>query len=125
VDRKLYDEARRELFALLMKDVPQIKRELALVRKRTVQQQGYDTFKEGIVLERAAELLPALLTPDMEGRKKRLLDVAVQMMESQQVIRRDHGRGARDLRQRFERVFDRGRLGGIRDALELFYQRRD
>jgi molecular chaperone DnaJ len=76
------------------------------------------------VLQRAAEVLPDLMTPEMQGRKKRLLEVAVQMMATQEVIRREDERQVRDLRSRFEQVFERGRLGGVRDALELFYQRR-
>jgi molecular chaperone DnaJ len=49
MERKLFDEGRKEVFAVLMKMVPRIKSELALIRERTVAQQGYDTFKESIV----------------------------------------------------------------------------
>jgi molecular chaperone DnaJ len=122
MDQKLYDEGRKEVFAILMKDVPRIKLELSLIRERTVQHQGYDSFKDSVVLQRAAEVLPDLMTPEMQGRKSRLLEVAVQMMATQQVIRREDERGV--LRNRFEQVFEQGRLSGVRDALELFYQRR-
>jgi molecular chaperone DnaJ len=124
MDQKLYDEGRKEVFAILMKDVPRIKLELSLIRERTVQHQGYDSFKDSVVLQRAAEVLPDLMTPEMQGRRNRLLEVAVQMMASQQVIRRENEREVRDLRSRFEQVFEQGRLSGVRDALELFYQRR-
>jgi molecular chaperone DnaJ len=124
MDQKLYDEARKELFAVLMQNVKRVKSELSAIRERTVVNQGYDTFKETVVLERAGEVLPELVTPEMEGRKKRLLEVAVQMMGTQGVIRRDDERQVKDLKARFDRVFERGRLNGFRDALELFYQRR-
>jgi molecular chaperone DnaJ len=124
MDQKLYDEGRKEVFAVLMKDVKRIQRELSVIRERTVQQQGYDTFKGPIVVERAAEVILDFITPEMQGRKKRLLEVAVQMMATARVIHRDDERQTRDLKARFERAFDRGRLGGFHDALELFYVRR-
>jgi molecular chaperone DnaJ len=124
MEHKLYDEGRKELFGMLMQDVSRVKQELSLIRERTVARQGYDSFKEAVVLERAAEVLPELLTPDMEGKKKRLLDVAAQMMATQGIIRRDDERGTRDLKARFDKAFERGRLNGIRDALELFYVRK-
>jgi molecular chaperone DnaJ len=124
MDQKLYDEGRKEVFAVLMKDVRRVKAELALIRDRTVQRHGYDTFKEPVVLERAAEVMPELVTPEMQGRKKRLLDVAVQMMVTQQIVRREDERQVSELKMRFERMFERGRLSGMRDALELFYVRK-
>jgi molecular chaperone DnaJ len=123
MEQKLYDEGRKEVFAILMKDVKRVQSELATIRERTVARQGYDSFKPQIVLERAAQVIPEFVTPEMEGRKKRLLEVAVQMMASSGVIRRDDERQSGDLKGRFERVFDRGRQGGFQDALELFYVR--
>ena len=57
MEKKLFDEGRKEVFAVLMKMVPRIKSELALIRERTVAHQGYDTFKESIVEARGAEVL--------------------------------------------------------------------
>ena len=57
MERKLFDEGRKELFAILMKDVGRIKAELALIRKRVVEDQGYDSFKEDIIHARAWEVL--------------------------------------------------------------------
>jgi molecular chaperone DnaJ len=122
--QKLYDEGRKEVFAVLMKNVTRIKSELSLIRERTVRDQGYDTFKGPIVIQRAAEVIRDFVTPEMEGRKKRLLEVAVQMMATARVIHRDDECQTRDLKERFERSFDRGRLGGFHDALDLFYQRK-
>lgn len=124
MEEKLFDEGRRELFAVLMKQVPRIKSELAIVRERTVEQQGYDSFLEAIVSARGAEILPDLITADMETKKKRLIDVAVQMMISQRVVGRHDEKGLRAMRDRFEEVVRRGRLHGFAQALELLYVRR-
>ena|SRR5579884_1329095 len=124
MEEKLFDEGRRELFAVLIKQVPRIKAELAIVRERTVEQQGYDSFVEAIVLARGAEVLPDLLTADMDAKKKRLIDVAIQMMISQRVVGRHDDKGVNALRDRFEAVVRRGRLHGFAQALELLYVRR-
>lgn len=124
MEQKLYEEGQKEVFALLIKDVARIRAELALVRERTVAAQGYDTFKEPIVLDRAAEVMDDWITPEMESRRKRLLDVAMQMMASQRVIRKGDDGAVKEVRDRLERTFRRGRLSGFRNALELFYVRR-
>jgi molecular chaperone DnaJ len=124
MEKKLFDEGRKEVFALLMKDVNRIKAELALVRERVVKDQGYDSFKESLVQARAAEVMPELATEDMEGRKKRLVEVATQMMVSQGVVGRNDEGGIRSLRARLDEHFRKGRLHGFASALELFYERR-
>src|SRR5688500_20412648 len=58
MERKLFDEGRKELFALLVKDVTTIKAELALIGERVVNEQGYDSFKETLVHQRATEVMP-------------------------------------------------------------------
>ena len=124
MEKKLFDEGRKELFAVLMKDVPKIKAELALIRERVVKDQGYDSFKETLVHQRAAEIMPELATDEMEGRRKRLVDVATQMMVSQGVVGRNDEGGIRSLRARLDEQFKKGRLHGFASALELFYERR-
>ena len=124
MEKKLFDEGRKELFALLMKDVPRIKTELALIRERVVNDQGYDSFKETLVHERAAEIMPELATEEMEGRRKRLIEVATQMMVSQGVVGRNDDGGIRSLRARLDEQFKKGRLHGFASALELLYERR-
>ena len=57
MEKKLFDEGRKEIFAVLMKNVTRIKAELAVIRERTVADQGYDTFKESIIQERASEVM--------------------------------------------------------------------
>ncbi len=76
------------------------------------------------MLQRAEEALPDLLTPDMEARKKRLLDVAVQMMISQRVVGKEDEQGINVMRDRLEDVYQRGLLAGFQSALELLYVRR-
>jgi molecular chaperone DnaJ len=124
MERKLFDEGRKEVFALLMKDVAKIKAELALIRERVINDQGYDSFKETLVHDRAAEVMPELATDEMNSRKKRLVEVATQMMVSQGVVGRNDEGGIRSLRYRLDEQFDKGRLHGFASALELLYERR-
>lgn len=124
MEKKLFDEGRKEVFAVLMKNIPRIKTELAIVRERTVAQQGYDSFREAIIEERGAEAMDEFVTPEMQGRKQRLLEVALQMMVSQGVVKRGDESGLRSLRGQLEDVFGRGRISGFIAALELLYERR-
>ena len=122
--KKLFDEGRKELFAVLIKEVTRVKAELAIIRQRTVKDQGYDSFKEEIIHARAAEVMPELVSDEMDGRKKRLVDVATQMMVSQGVVGRNDEGGIRSLRNRLDEQFRKGRVHGFASALELFYERR-
>ena len=124
MEQKLFDEGRKEVFAILMKDVKRIKAELAVIRERTVADQGYDTFKEAIIQERASEVMEELVTAEMEGRKQRLVEVATEMLLSQGVVKRGDESGIRLLRGQLEDVFRKGRAKGFAAALELFYERR-
>ncbi|WP_447986638.1 DnaJ domain-containing protein [Nitrospira sp. Nam74] len=124
MEAKLFDEGRRELFAVLITQSARIKAELVLIRARTVAAQGYDTFHEQIVLDRAREVLEDFMTPEMKARGKRLLDVAVQMMISQQVVAKQDENGINAMRDRFHRVFEEGEWHGFAQALELWYVRR-
>jgi molecular chaperone DnaJ len=124
MERKLFDEGRKELFALLMKDVKRVKAELAFIRQQAVAEQGYDSFLESVVTARASEIVGDFVTEEMDGRKQRLVEVAVEMMVSQGVTKRGDESGVRALRNRLETAFRNGRLHGIVSALELFYERR-
>ncbi len=124
MEKKLFDEGRKELFAVLIKEVTRVKAELAIIRQRTVEDQGYDSFKEEIIHARAAEVMPELVSEEMDGRKKRLVDVATQMMVSQGVVGRNDEGGIRSLRNRLDEQFRKGRVHGFASALELFYERR-
>jgi molecular chaperone DnaJ len=124
MERKLFDEGRKELFAILMKDVKRVKEELTFVRERVVAEQGYDSFLEHVVIARASAIMGDFVTEEMEGRKQRLVEVAVEMMLSQGVTKRGDEGGIRALRNRLETAFRNGRVHGITSALELFYERR-
>ena len=124
MEKKLFDEGRKEVFAVLLKDVKRVKAELAVIRERTVADQGYDTFKEAIIQERASEVMEELVTAEMEGRKQRLVEVATEMLLSQGVVKPGDESGIRLLRGQLENVFRKGRAKGFAAALELFYERR-
>ncbi len=124
MEQKLFDEGRKEVFAVLLKDVKRVKAELAVIRERTVADQGYDTFKEAIIQERASEVMEELVTAEMEGRKQRLVEVATEMLLSQGGVKPGDESGIRLLRGQLEDVFRKGRAKGFAAALELFYERR-
>lgn len=124
MEKKLFDEGRKELFALLMKDVKRIKEELALIRERTVADQGYDTFNEDLIHARAAEIMDEFVNGDMAARAERLVEVATQMMVSQGVVGKNDEGGVRSLRARLNAMIRKGRVHGFASALELLYERR-
>ena len=124
MEQKLIDEGRKELFAILMKDVRRVKAELAMIRERTVAEQGYDSFLESVVTVRATEMMGDFITEVMDRRKQRLVEVAVEMMVSQGVTKPGDEGGIRALRNRLETAFREGRVHGVASALELFYERR-
>jgi molecular chaperone DnaJ len=124
MEKKLFDEGRKELFAILMQDVKRVKAELNIIRERTVAEQGYDSFLETVVQARAAEIMDDFVTEEMEGRRQRLVEVATEMMVSQGVAKRGDEGSVRSLFNRLEGAFRKGRLHGIASALELFYERR-
>jgi molecular chaperone DnaJ len=124
MEKKLFDEGRKELFAILMKDVKRVKAELKIIRERTVAEQGYDSFLEKVVAARASEIMDDFVTEDMDGRKQRLVEVATEMMMSQGVAKRGDEGGVRALRNRLEAAFRKGRVHGVASALELFYERK-
>ena len=124
MEQKLFEEGHKDVFQVLVKDIKRAKVELALIRERVVELQGYDTLKDSVVRQRAAEIMHEFVTPEMEMRKKRILDVALQMMISQHVVREDDEKEVKEVRDRLQDVFQRGRHSGFGSALELYYQRR-
>ncbi len=124
IEQKLFDEGRKEVFAILMKNVVRIRLELKVIRERTIQAQGYDSFLEPMVLARASEIMDDLVTEDMNERKQRLVEVATEMMVSQGIVKRGDERALRSLSASLEEHFRKGRVQGVASALELFYERR-
>jgi molecular chaperone DnaJ len=64
------------------------------------------------------------VTPDMNQRKQRLVEVATDMLVSQGLATRSDEKGIRSLRSRLEERFQKGRIHGVASALELFYERK-
>jgi molecular chaperone DnaJ len=124
IELKLFDEGRKEFFSIFIKNVTRVKAELAIVRERTVAEQGYDSFLEPVVHSRASEIMDDVVTEEMNQRKQRLIGVATEMLVSQGVAKRSDERGIRSLRSRLEESFHKGRIHGYASALELFYERR-
>jgi len=124
MEQKLFDEGRKELFSILMQNVARVRAELSVIRERTVREQGYDSFLEPVVAARAAEIMGDFVTEDMDQRKRRLVEVATEMLVSQGLAKRNDEGGIRSLRARLEEQFHKGRIHGVASALELFYERR-
>ena len=124
LEQKLFDEGRKELFSILMQNVARVRTELSVIREQTIREQGYDSFLEPVVAARASEIMDEFVTEDMNQRKRRLVEVATDMLVSQGLAKRSDERGIRSLRSRLEERFQKGRIHGIASALELFYERR-
>lgn len=123
MEQTLFEEGRKELFAVMMQNLARLKEELLVIRRRAVAVQGYDSFVEPIVKARATEIVDEFMTDAMRGRAERLVKVATQMMVSQGVAHRRDEREIQRLSHQLEAALNRGRLHGIVSALELFYQR--
>ncbi|NJL16572.1 MAG: hypothetical protein HC938_04605 [Nitrospira sp.] len=117
-------KGRKEVFAILMQNIMRVKAELEVIRARTIQTQGYDSFLEPVVQARASEIMDDLVTEDMNGRMQRLVEVAAEMLVSQGVAKGADERAMRALRARLTERFRKGRVFGVASALELFYERR-
>jgi molecular chaperone DnaJ len=124
IEQKLFDEGRKELFSILMQNVARVRAELDVIRERTIREQGYDSFLEPVVAARASEIIDEFVTPDMDQRKQRLVEVATDMLVSQGLAKRGDEKGIRSLRSRLEERFRKGRIHGVASALELFYVRK-
>ncbi len=124
MEKKLWEEGRLEIFRSLMQDLPMVKRELADIRKTTVAKFGYDKFHEETVKMHATHAVGNIVTPGMDERKDRLLDVALHMMLSQGVDGRGGREGTEWVKRQLAASFDLGRLDGYCEACELLYVRR-
>ena len=124
MEKKLWDEARKELFAIFIKNIEGVKAELAEIRERTVALQGYDSYLEEVVQARGKEVVPNLVNAKMEERKQQLLDVALQMMLSQGVGELGGKQGTDWVEIQLEKAYQQGRLDAYAEACELLYVRR-
>lgn len=124
MEKKLWEEGRLEIFRSLMQDLPMVKRELADIRKTTVAKFGYDKFHEETVKMHATHAVGSIVTPGMDERKDRLLDVALHMILSQGVDGRGGREGTEWVKRQLAGAFQRGRVDGYCEACELLYVRR-
>ena len=124
MERKLQNEARREMLSALMKDRERVKKELNIIRERVVASQGYDTFQREVVIQRASEVTDEVLPSDLDLRKERLLDVALQMLLSQAIVNSTDEQEVRALQVKLEKAYNGGLADGYYQACELFYSRR-
>ncbi|RMH34650.1 MAG: hypothetical protein D6690_10375 [Nitrospirae bacterium] len=107
-----------------MKNVSKIKQELAVIRQRVVELQGYDSFRHEIVMARGEEAIQDLISTEMARKRQHLVDVALQMMLAQGVAPSNNETQVQVLRAQLDRVYERGWVQGYVHACELFYARR-
>ena len=80
MERTLRDEGKKDIFTTLIKDQAKIQEELGIIRDRVVAKQGYDTFHETLVRERAGEVIHSLVSDELFARREHLVDVGHQML---------------------------------------------
>jgi len=124
MERTLRDEARREMLRLMMSKKEFIKTELAVIRERVLQRQGYDTFEETVVLGRAEEGLGSLVTDEIQKRKANLVDIAVEMVRSGVPGWIKNPDEQAQVKKILDEAYRAGWREGYAQACELFYERR-
>ena len=124
MERTLRDEGKKDVFTTLIKDQAKIQEELAIIRDRVIAKQGYDTFHETLVRERAVEVIHSLVSDDLLARREHLVDVGHQMLLSQGICQSHQDKEVKALRKLLEKYYDEGWTQGYVQACELFYVRR-
>ncbi len=124
MERTLADEARRQLFMVMMKNTSLVRMELDLIRERVIQAQGYDTFQQHVVMQRAAEKISELATEDLYLQRERLVDIAVEMVSAQVPGTFVDDEGTDQIRKELDEAYHKGWLEGYAQACELLYERR-
>ena len=124
MERTLRDEARREMLRLMMSKKEFIKAELAVIRERVLQRQGYDTFEEKVVLGRAEEGIGCLVTEEIQKRKANLVDIAVEMVRSGVPGWIKNPDEQAQVKKILDEAYRAGWREGYAQACELFYERR-
>ena len=123
MEKKLWEEGRLEIFRMLMKDIPRVKSELAIIREATVAKLGYDKFREDIVKQQANSVITEFVSEEMHERSARLIEVGFQMMLSQGVEGVGGQQGKDWVKKQLQEAFSRGRVDGYCEACELLYIR--
>lgn len=124
METTLREEARREMLGVMMKNREFIKTELGIIRDRVIRKQGYDTFEEKVVLNRAEEGINTLITEEALRRRENLVDIAVEMVRTGAPGWMKNSEDQKQVRQALERAYRTGWCEGYAQACELFYERR-
>lgn len=124
MENTLRDEARREMLRMMMRSKEVIKQELAIIRERVIQRQGYDTFEEHVVMARADEGMENFITEDVQKRKTNLVDIALEMVRTGAPgwVKNDEEQS--EVKKILEQAYLTGWREGYAQACELFYERR-
>jgi molecular chaperone DnaJ len=124
MERTLGEEARKQLFMVLMRKTGMIKEELRRIREEVIRVQGYDTFLDKVVTQCAEEGLKKLVTDELWQLRERLVDIAVEMVCSE-VPGSFQGRSAIEaVRRALQEAYHQGWIHGYAQACELLYERR-
>jgi molecular chaperone DnaJ len=124
MEETLKEESRKQLFMVLIRNTQKIKEELEIIRERVIRAQGYDTFLEKVVRQRGREVLDDLVSEELNQRRERLVDVAVEMVCSA-VPGSIQGSDQMDqVRRSLGQAYQEGWIQGYEQACELLYERR-
>ncbi len=124
MERTLSEEARKQLFMVLMRNTARIKEELTQIREEVIRVQGYDTFLEKIVRQCAEEGLKELVTDELWKLRERLVDIAAEMVCSEVPGTFKGGDAVEQVRRTLHQAYHEGWVQGYAQACELLYERR-
>ena len=120
----LCEEARKQLFKIMMQNTNRIKEELSRIRERVIEVQGYDTFLEKIVTQCGEEGLKEFVTEELEQLRERLVDIAVEMVCAEVPGVFQGEQAIAQVRQTLQQSYHDGWIQGYSQACELLYERR-
>lgn len=120
----LCEEARKQLFKVMMKNTNRIKEELSRIRERVIKVQGYDTFLEKIVKQCGEERLKELVTDELWQLREHLVDIAVEMVCSEVPGTFQGSQAIDQVRRTLHQAYHKGWIEGYAQACELLYERR-
>jgi len=124
MEETLCEEARKQLFMVLMRKTDKIKEELGRIRERVIHIQGYDTFLEKVVTQCAEEGLKELVTDELWQLRERLVDIAVEMVCSEVPGAFQGSQAIDQVRRTLHQAYHEGWIQGYAQACELLYERR-
>jgi len=120
----LREEARKQLFKVLISNTATIKDELRRIRERVMVVQGYDTFLEKVVTQCAEEGFNVLVTDELWQLREHLVDIAVEMVCSEVPGSFRGTQSIEQVRRTLDQAYHEGWIEGYAQACELLYERR-